>query len=176
MPKINLLPADLIPKTFTLRVAKVVNRVVLIGAVLFILTCAVLIALFIVNSLSLNNLVKNRDRLLTSIQNNQQTEQGLFLIRDRLTKIKTIEAQKSCGPLVKDLPQILASIPTSVTLNTASLAPTESEIVFGTSDVSGVAGLITSLVASSNSFSVLNLSSFTFTNTKGYSLGFGISK
>jgi len=175
MPKINLLPADLIPKTFTIRAAKVVNRIVLVWAVLFILACAVLIALFVVNSLNLNNLVKSRNQLLTSIQNNQQTEQSLFLIRDRLNKIKTIEAQKSCGPLVKDLPQILASVPISVTLTSASLVPAESEIIFGSADVSGVAGLFTALTAS-QSFSVLNLNSFTFTNTKGYSLGFGITK
>lgn len=171
MPKINLLPSDIIPKSSVVKSTKTLTQVVIVGFVLLSCSTVFLIVLFVLNLVKLGSLEKSKTQLLESIKNNQQVEQRLFLVRDRLDKIKTIQSQKSCAPVITEVPSILAQLPASVVLTSATFLPTASEIVFTTGDSAEVGRLMATVIAS-KAYNAINLKSFTYSELKGYSVGF----
>jgi len=175
MPKINLLPQDLIPKTLTVKLAKIMTQIVVVGFALFIVGSVVLISLFVVNAAKLNNLNKTKGRLLESISNNQKAEQGLYLVKDRLGKVKTVLSEKTAIDAVKEVPAILAKLPATVTLSSAEFSSVTNNLVFTTTDSALVPQLVATLMAE-KVFSTVNLNVFTFNETKGYAVGFELIK
>ncbi|MGD0523153.1 MAG: hypothetical protein ABSA43_01185 [Candidatus Microgenomates bacterium] len=175
MPKINFLPPDLVPKSLTVKITKVINKIVIAGFALFICIAVVLIALFVLDTMKLKNLEQNKNQLLDTIKNNQQAEQGLYLVRDRLSKIKQIQAQNSIAADIKVVPQLLSQLPGSILLTTADLSPTLNEIDFQTTDPMAVSQLMATVIAS-DSFGTVNLKSFSFSETQGYKIVFEFTK
>jgi len=175
MPKINLLPPDLVPKSLTVKITKVIKQVVIVGFSLFICAAIIFIALFVLNTMKLNNLGKNRNQLLESIKNNQQVEQSLYLVRDRLNKIKTIQTQDSSAQPIKAIPVLLSQLPGSVVINQANLSPILSEVDFQTSDPAAVSQLMATMTGS-NFFQTINLKTFSYNEAKGYIVGFELIK
>lgn len=175
MPIINFLPPDLVPKSLTVKIAKAVNRVVLVGFALFICSTLVLIALFVLNMTNLSNLTKKKTQALELVKNNQAAEQSLYLVRDRIAKIKTIQSKPSSQGIVAAIPPMLAQLPGSLTISQANLSPTLNDLTFEAPDSQVLSQLMATVIASS-AFSTVDLKSFSYTEANGYVVKFNLLK
>jgi hypothetical protein len=174
MPKINFLPPDLVPKSLTVKAAKVINRVVIIGFALFICTALVFIALFFLNMSNLANLTQKKNQALAVVKNYQAAEQSLYLIRDRLGKIKTVQSLPTSIEAINAISPILDQLPGSLTMTDASFAPTISSLTFQTVDPTAVSQLMATVIGV-KSFSTISLKSFSYNETAGYKIEFDLT-
>lgn len=174
MAAINLLPTELLPSAGLTRTAKLLRSVLTVGFGIFVVAVLGLVGFFSVNALSLRSSNARQEELKTSIKSFEQTEQGLVLVKDRLGKVKEVEAKDNADNEVAALSGLFGSLPAGVSLTEAVIAKDELDTTFvvGDSAVLGqfMAGLITT-----EGFSRIELLSFSFNPNVGYLVSVGFS-
>ncbi len=173
MPSINLLPKDLLPDPSILKLSKLLKSLVTIGLTLFVIVAALATAYFIFNSVSLKSSQQNQAKLETSIKSLQETEQGLFLVKDRLGKVKEVYGKPSVSKEVNGLSSILSTVPPEATLTEAVLGKGTTDTTFMVKNSTLLTQLMAGIITKTE-YTRIDLLSFSFNPTLGYivSLGF----
>lgn len=167
MAAINLLPTDISPKGPVVKISNLIKNLAVISFVLFLLTALGMLAIFILNSVQLRSLNESSENLKTSIKSLETTEQGLVLVKDRLSKVKLVLADESGGQEAEGLGIINSGLPTSVSLTEAVVSKDVLDVTFIATDSQGLAALMTRII-SQEAFAKVDLVSFSFNPSTGY--------
>lgn len=106
---INLLPTQLVLKGKDKVIIEGIKKFTLIGFLFLILGSLVIAGYLVYVSLRIRSSVGNEEGLKSEISTLQQTEQGLFLIKDRISKIKLVYAKESSDSQILNLTTFLES-------------------------------------------------------------------
>ena len=167
MAAINLLPTDFLLNPSVLKLAKLLRSVVTLSLAIFVIAGAGLIAYFLINSMTLNVSLKNQEALKSSIKSLEQTEQGLFLVKDRLGKAQEIFAEPSVKVDIDALGKMLTSLPSDATLTQADFNKSSLETTFSVNNSLTLVKLMAGVV-SQTIYSRVELLSFSFNPAAGY--------
>lgn len=111
MASINLLPTQLALKGKDKIVIEAVRKIALIGFLLLILASLVIAGYLVYALFRVRLSVNNEEALKSEIGSFQQTEQGLFLIKNRLSRIKSVLAKESANDQITKLSGLLQALP-----------------------------------------------------------------
>lgn len=167
MASINLLPTALLPNPSVLKLSKLLKTLVTLFLVLFVIVAAGVSGYFLINSYTLDASLKNQEALKKSVQSLEQTEQRLFLVKDRVAKVKEIYANPSVKPDVEALSKILTVIPTDASLTEADMDKNSLDTTFMVNNSLSLTQLMANLITQ-NTYSRVDLLSFSFNPKLGY--------
>lgn len=171
---INLLPHELKPKKYVVKISKTLKRISMIGLLLFVVATAVIIGAFFVVSRQLNSSLDNQKKLQQQIKAQEQTEQKIALIADRLDKINEIFNSPNASDELNILSQTLKRLPEGVVFQQAKLSAEEAAITINAASSSDLARFL-AVIVGSGSYRRVELLSFNFSPEKGYEVEFGVS-
>lgn len=163
---LNLLPPEYSLKKGFGRILKTTRSLTIILLVACLLLGVSLAIFLFVSFLSLGQISSNVEELKNQIKAEETTEQRLTLLKDRISKIKSVNKEAT---IVKSLDQIEPIISTTSGLNLSELAITQDKIETSISfaEVTGITDFFESLTSSS-SFSSIVMTSFGFNPITGY--------
>ena len=167
MAVINLLPKDLLPSARLIKAAKLLKNILTLGFGIFTIALIGLVAFFALNSITLRSSTARQDELKTSIKALEQTEQGLVLVKDRLSKVKEVLAKDSGAEEVDNLSKISLQITAGVDLTEAVVFKDELSTTFIVSDASVLTKFMAQIIASGD-YKRIDLNSFSFNPNVGY--------
>ena len=167
MAAINLLPTDISPKGPVAKISNLIKNLAVISFVLFLLTALGMLAVFVLNSVQIRSLNESSEALKTSIESLETTEQGLVLVRDRLTKVKLVLADESGGDEAEGLGTVTSGLPASVALTEAVISKDVLDTTFVATDSQGLTALMARII-SQEAFAKVDLVSFSFNPNAGY--------
>ena len=172
---VNLLPIDLSPKSASAKTAAALKKVVTFGFIFLIVFLVGLIAYLIILSIQYKASLKRQAQLKQSIKSLEQTEQQLLIIRDRLDKIKLIQARDSAIGGVGNLKYILANVPPTVNVRESKILGSKAELTFLARSSSDLVKTLSTILAGSY-YSKIDLASFSFNPNYGYSVNLEMAK
>ncbi|KKU04122.1 MAG: hypothetical protein UX88_C0001G0042 [Candidatus Woesebacteria bacterium GW2011_GWC2_47_16] len=173
MTAINLLPTEISPKGPVAKISNLIKNLAVISFVLFLLTALGMLAMFILNSVQIRSLNESSEELKTSIKSLEATEQGLILVKDRLSKAKLVLADESGTEEAEGLGSLTVALPGSVALTEAVIAKNGLETTFIATDSQGLTVLMARII-SQEAFSKVDLVSFSFNPNTGYIPSFAV--
>jgi hypothetical protein len=173
MAAINLLPTDISPKGPVVKISNLIKNLAVISFVLFLLTALGMLAMFVLNSVQIRSLNESSEGLKTSIKSLETTEQGLVLVRDRLSKAKLVLADESGGEEAEGLGTVTSGLPGSVSLTEAVISKKVLDTTFIATDSQGLTTLM-ALIISQDAFDKVDLVSFSFNPNAGYVSSFSM--
>lgn len=97
MAAINLLPGELTTSKTVVKVTGLIKKILVPAIALYLISVIVMVAVIFVLNGDSKELAARQDVLISSIKNLEQTERSIFLLQERLSKIKnilTIESSK----------------------------------------------------------------------------------
>ena len=97
MANINLLPQELKPKAYVVKLSKTVKKVAIASVIGLIVVTTVLIAGVVLLSTQLSASVKKQKELTTEIENLRNVEQRLYFIRNRRYRSQSAEGKTTFG-------------------------------------------------------------------------------
>lgn len=100
--KINLIPQDLTVPVSTIKLKKIINKISIVAIILLILTCLVIISLFVYFSINLKKYDLSNSSLKEEVVNLEKTEQQLTLTKDRISKISFVKSLDSANTNFKN--------------------------------------------------------------------------
>ena len=175
MATINLLPSQLVLKGKDKILIEGIKKFVFVGFILLIIGSLIVVGYLIFISLRIRSSISNEEFLKSEIDNLQETEQGLFLIKDRISKIKSIYAKQSADAQIALLTDFLLS-------NQGDYRIIEIQIISERVDLgvsfpsSSSFGLFYKALISSEIYSQVVLKSFSFNPTLGYIATFELTQ
>src|SRR3990172_9263227 len=159
MAAINLLPTELLPSAGLLRTARLLKTVLTVGFGIFVVVVLGLVGFFTVNALSLRSSNARQEELKASIKSFEQTEQGLVLVKDRLGKVKEVEAKENADNEIEALSSLFGQVPPGVSLSEAVVSKEELDATFVVGD-SSVLGQFIAGIIFTQGFTKIDLLSF----------------
>ena len=167
--KINLLPTNLAAPSDVLKVVDNIKRITVTVFIIFFLVAAGGAALLFFAFRNNSDLKNKNTELETNISNLQKTEQKLVLIRDRIEKVKTINANSDASTNVDKLNRVILSKPSDISLNSATIDVDKTKFSVISKSSNTMATFLKS-VAAVPDFKKISLISFTFTPSVGYDI------
>lgn len=171
MPAINLLPEELAPKGPMARLANFVRKVTIYGYLLFLTASFGLLSIFLFDNLTLRERVATGERLKDSIRAQEQTEQGVILIRDRLGKIKDL-GDNPTEVSIESLAALATALPVNV--SEVEVVGEETEVTVTVAN-SSLLKLFLDSVVLLEKYKSIQVSSFGFIPQGGYQLTLELS-
>ncbi len=168
---INLLPIELSAKSGVAKLAATLKRVSMFSVITFLVFGLMAGAFILVYSLDTNSIVKNNDNLASQIATLEDAEQKTVLIKDRLQKIKTLNAQTDILPAITGLKSVISGLPAGVTVADITMDSGKTVFAFNVADSSILVSFLSNLVVSSG-YKQLTIKSFSFTPATGYLVSF----
>ena len=169
MAKINLLPSDLGPKASVLKLANLGKKLAVIISLIFLVFGILLIGYIIFLNIELKSSGTKQAGLKNSITSLQKTEQSLYLLKERIGKIKILFTKEPESSVFEGTNNTLFNAP-GVTF-THIVASADKTTVSGNSQsTSGLSTFFASILASATYKSV-KLTSFSFNPKLGYVFG-----
>jgi hypothetical protein len=175
MAKINLLPEDLLRSKPLTKIVALLKQITILVSGLFGLSAVVFIAILITLKLDLNKAEQRQEELKNEIRQLAATEQSLFFLKDRLTKIRSVQ-RLPVAPvsLVGDLNGLLVKNP-GVTISQMKISAGEVGFLAHTPTSDGAGNFLEDLLQEI-SLTRVKLNSFSFSPNKGCLLDLEISK
>ena len=137
--KIDLLPAESKIKGGYLKAAKLAKSINLIFFSAF-LVIGLLLAIYVVFlSVMLKNTKRDNDFLISEIKKYQTSEQKIVLLKDRLSKIKTLLKLDTASDLLNKIKPIMGQLTQDATITNLKIQPEGASVsmVFKTSGAFG---------------------------------------
>ncbi|QQG41385.1 MAG: hypothetical protein HYV90_04475 [Candidatus Woesebacteria bacterium] len=170
---LNLLPAEYTvsgPLGKILKVVRMLNVILLSGFIIFGLGLA---AFFVFSSIQLQGISSEVDALKSQIVSQEKTEQKAVLLKDRLSKIKAVQAVASSNKILNKIEPFLANIGQNSSLNELDIDPQKLDltVIFRSNSELGV---FLSTLRGSDVFKSVTLTTFGFNPASGYLAAFHI--
>ena len=163
---INLMPPELKPKGYILKISRTIKRIILIGFVFFLFSTVILIGAILIISGRLKASIKNQESLRLQIKAYQNTEQNLLLTKDRLTKINQIYGFEDTKEEAEVLGIVLREFPEGVIFKEAELSSDAVIITINFSSSLQLTNFIERLKF--HNFQKVELGNLSYSQQKGY--------
>lgn len=173
MTDINLLPQELKPKSYAIKVSKGLRKVALYFLVVFLIVLMVMGVTYFGLNFRLGSLTKVQRGLESRVNNLQDSEQKLVLIKDRLGKIDTILGSEEAKTDLSTIDLISKNLPDQVVITSVQVAGGTTSVGIGANssqDLSRFFSILFSL-----NFKRVLLTSFFYTKDTGYRVEVQIS-
>lgn len=121
MADINLIPKGLGQKTLLVRTIRYVKTLNLVGTVVFVLACTLILALLVLNTVTINSLSGRVDNLKSQIKSKQQVEQQYFLLKDRLGALVQIYSDNNLFSELENYSLLFSSLKQSARVASVSV-------------------------------------------------------
>lgn len=167
MPSINLLPPELGPKRSVLKITKSLKKVSLVLFALLVVLSALTLGYRLYLSRQLDSSLARISSYKTQISALENTEQKLFLVKNRLAYINSIQSGNDNYKKLDQLTVLIASIPTEIIIEKIELKEGESTIKVSAQDSQTVSRLFSYLISSD--YSNILLEGLSFNSGVGYS-------
>lgn len=169
MKRINLLPKELTISKSVQHVADKIKKVAYGSIAVFVSILLVGGGLYFYFNRNLQNLKEDQDRLKNNIQSLQKTEQQLIITKDRIAKVQTILGERDTENTFSKHKSIVDGLPSTISLESSSINRSDSSLVFEARDSQQLVTFMTSLLARSETLSVV-LRSLNFNPLRGYTV------
>ncbi|SRR5258708_3175810 len=167
MTEINLLPIELSGSRDAVRFAKTLRQIIMIAFGIFLIFTLLGVIFIVFISIQISSTQNNQNSLKQKVEALSGTEQKIFLIKDRIGKIKFIYNAKNSGDKFQTLDKLLSSLPTNVTVNSVEINSAKTSFSVVSKDSIGMATFINSLVTN-GIYKNITLTGFIFTPDRGY--------
>lgn len=167
MAKINLLPVELSPSKGSSKLALIIKKITFYAGGIFLLGALAAIALIFFLTSQLKTSLAKEDSLKQNIASLQKTEQQLFIIKDRISKIKQAESGSLADASFVKVDSILSNLPPNLSVNSIEIDSTKTKFSVLSKDSLGMASFLNNLI-NSGVFKNLTLNNFTFMPDQGY--------
>jgi len=174
MADINLLPVELAPKGSLLKSAGIIKKLVTVVFILMVLFIASGVAFAFYLNTQIAGSEKRAAAIKGSIVKLEQTEQKLFLLKDRTGKIGLILKRQAQNRETANL-ETLLGISSEIVYSNLKVSPTVSNVVVVSRTSSALSPFLENLLTRQE-YPVVKLLSFSFDTTKGYVLNLEISE
>lgn len=167
MAEINLLPKEFKPDARIVNISKNLKKFSILGFLIFIIAVLFSAGSYFLLSTLLNTSMSRQSNLKTQIQNLSQTEQQLYLVKDRLDKIQVLNNAANAGQKIPAFESLLQGIPTGVSFFSGNI---DKGYVAVTFDVDG-AGSLSKLLATiinSGQYKSVEMNSLTYRFGSGF--------
>ncbi len=175
MANINLLPPDLGPKRSVIKASTIFKKVSIVSFVALLITGAVLAGYFFFTSRQLSLIVSGQDKLKSSINALEQTEQKLFLVKDRLNYVKLVKSENQIYERLEEVDAVMEGVSGSVSISTVNVFKDGFEVdakVASSKDVS----TYFSYLVSTGEYQQVELIKLAFSAREGYTTKLKIVK
>lgn len=172
---VNLLPKELRPKKYIVKISKVLTNVALIALLVFVISAAVITGVFIVISNRLSNSQEKHEELTIQIKALQETEQKIVLIKDRLEKVNKMKSKASASEKVDILDDIIKISEGSVIVDATTLSDKKANILVIVDGSLSLTKFLSGILISGG-FNKIEMLSFAFEKDKGYKIEFGFMR
>ncbi len=172
MKGINLLPEELKPKTYAIKLSKQLRKLAVSSLVLFVIVLMVMAGSYLALRFRNSSLGNSEQKLRDQVKNYETSEQKLVLVGDRLSKIQKILESNSLKS-IENTDVIVNNLPEGVLISDIELDSEITNITITTDNsrnLSRFFGVITGL-----EFKKVALLSFTYSSEVGYQVEVGIT-
>lgn len=168
--KVNLLPEDLAVKKGTAKIAKLFKSLTTISLVVALVVGVGLLIFFLVSYFQLKGLESNIADVEAQVKAQETTEQRVVLLKDRLTKIKQIQAIEDASKPIEDISPFLNTLPVEASLGEFDVDSDKIDASFRFASSTSLNDFFTSLL-DFDAFPRATLTSFGFNPNNGYLVG-----
>lgn len=128
MASINLLPEEIKPKGYVLKLYRAFKRAAITSFVLFLISAIFVLGALVSLSKRIKTSIAQQERLKGEIKVLEQTEQRLFLVKERLGKIEEVLTAESASEEVEILEDVVNVFPEGVVFNEAHLEKSKADV------------------------------------------------
>lgn len=172
MPKINLLPPDLVPKKSIIRISGILIKVVYAAIAIFLVFVITMVVIVVINLAKTNSLKDQQDSLINSVKEYEETEMQMILAKDRMAKIKDIWSTQDIKSHLEKFEELIPLLSEgATTIRTVKLSPAKSEITIESTSSLLVTKFMGSLVTL-DLYKKIILTNFSFNPNYGYRISF----
>lgn len=175
MAIINLLPQELKPKGYVVKLSVRLKKYAITLAVLFLVLVVFLGGAIFVLSLRMRSSLERQESLKAEIKLLEDTEQKLVLIRDRLEKIDLILSEKDSRGAVSILKEVNGILSEETDITEAQLKAQGLDLTLTTSTSASLTKFLASLVSFPN-FQKIELLKLEYSQAGGYKLKLSLSR
>ncbi len=165
--KLNLLPQEYAVPSGLNKILKSARALGIIFLAAFVIFAIGLSAFFFISSLQLRRMTAETEVLKSKIVSQQETEQKIVLLKDRINKIKIVKAMPSALTNLGKLNLILANLSPDSSLSELSIDSKKTEVSVLFRNSVSFANFLKTL-KESDDFSQVTLKSFGFNPVNGY--------
>jgi len=164
MARINLLPQELKPKGYVLKLSKTLNKLALISIAILLAAAFVFLGSFIFFSQQTKESLKSEIRAL------EATEQKLILVKDRIQKIGKVLNVENTTEELGVLKQIVEILPEGVSFNSVGISDSSVELEVTAPNLLSIGQFFLSIV-NSQGFQKVTVTGFSYKLETGYVVG-----
>lgn len=168
---VNLLPKELRPKKYIVKISKVLTNVSLIALLVFIISAITVTSVYFVISDRLNSSQEKHEDLIIQIKALEETEQKIVLIKDRLEKVSEMRLIMSATERVDILEDILNISDGIATVDGSTLTDNKASVLVSVDGSLNLTKFLSGLLISGG-FKKIEMISFSFNKKVGYAMEF----
>lgn len=168
---INLIPVDIAPKSSVAKIANFLKTASAVGLTIFILAGFGLTSFYLLNYFQLRGSLTRADNLKGAIASLQKTEADLVLVRDRLSKVKTVLSAESADQNLEAIATLFKQVPPGVTISDLNATTKKTEMSITAANSLALSQFMAQFI-SGGLFETINLKSFGFNPQGGYAVSF----
>jgi hypothetical protein len=170
--KLNLLPSDYSVSKPIATVLKIIRPLNVALLAVFLTGGLGMAAFFIFSSVSLRNLNTANNTLKSEIQAQQEAQQQIVLLKDRLGKIKRVYEVAGATENFESIAPFFNSISDNSVITDLDVTPQKTSLAVTFKSNTELTDFIRSLDGDEIPFSGITLESFSFSPANGYLVGF----
>jgi hypothetical protein len=172
---LNLLPPELAVSKSLGKVLKTLRALGVISIAVFLIFAVGLGILFIISTISLNNLNSSISQHESQISAQEASEQQIIILKDRIAKISQAKAVSSALKTVTNFETVLANLSPDSIISQFNADSSKADISMGFKSNSDLTAFLQA-VTTSKLFNSVILSSFGYGPSQGYSVGINIAE
>lgn len=166
MKDINLLPEELKPKSYAIKLSKNLRRYSFLGLIIFVIALMVMGGIQIALTIRQRSLDNKKNTLESQIKALEATEQKLVLVKDRLGKIEKILSTDETSTSVDAFSLFANNLPEGVSIESVSIDKKSAIVSLKTDSSQNLSRLFG--VISSIGYKKVILTSFSYNIDTGY--------
>ncbi len=168
---VNLLPTNLKPNSGVLKATKIIKKAISLLVVLLVLMALITSGVYFFNRSTINTLNTNSKDLTDRIESLENTEQSIYLLRDRLSKIDRIKSNSGLGQYLDDSKLLASFISNDVVVESLDVSSTSIKFGISTDSSAKITDFLTNL-QSSNLFTNVRMESLNYNQNLGFTADF----
>jgi|SRR3989344_890472 len=172
---INLLPTELRPKSYALKLSVSLRKIAIISTIVFLVVSTFLTAAYLLIGNRANASLKKQDDLKRQIKTYEDTEKKLVLIEDRLDKIKTISKSENVNDELAMLKNVIINSYSGAYIKDVELKTDKAVVLVVAGSSLDITNFFRSLLQN-NEFSLVTLEQLKFSPSKGYEVELSLVK
>lgn len=173
--KLNLLPPEYTTTKGLGSLLKATRALGIISIAVFIVFTLGVSAFFVISTLTLKNLNSDLDSLKGQISSQEKSEQQIVLLKDRLSKIKSIIGTEDASNVLSDVNPYVTGLPTDSTLGELDLDSLSADFSVTFRSNSNLSAFM-SQISQVKEFQNVRLTSFAYNPESGYTIGVSLER